>query len=283
MGVIFDVFLGCFSVCFGVCFGRCLEGVVLARFYVLLGALFARQAALDAPVCGGGGTQTLPVHTADEPLPLLLIERADGGSGLVLGGSGCDDGGCWPDDAATMEAALGEPDAGAVPDEEFDAGAAFVAKRVGAAVAGAVAEVVLYALGETVDALAHVDGFEGEPDLGEVAKDVGGAGGAHAATATRRLASQSGSTGDGSMSCQPLGLKRLSVRSDAVTAGGDVGNAAVVNCTGSRVSAAMGLWLPRAAAWVRVRRAGALGAAFIGMAVLWDSCVWDSCVWRFRQ
>ena len=68
--------------------------------------------------------QTLPIHPGDEPLPLPGGEVADR---RVRGG---------PDEAAAMQSAMTEPDAGAIPDEQLDSIQSLVAEGVGTAVAG---------------------------------------------------------------------------------------------------------------------------------------------------
>ena len=65
-----------------------------------------------------------------------------------------------------MQASLAEPDASAIPDEQFETVLSFVSEGIGCAVAGAATEGVLYLMGEAIDAGSHVDGFDDQPDFG---------------------------------------------------------------------------------------------------------------------
>jgi hypothetical protein len=58
-----------------------------------------------------------------------------------------------------MQPALAAPDAGAIPHQNFDTGAA-IAKHVGCTVARGARKRLLYARGEAVYADAHVDWFD---------------------------------------------------------------------------------------------------------------------------
>lgn len=64
-----------------------------------------------------------------------------------------------------MQASLAEPNTRAIPDQELEAMLAFIAESVGAAITGRTAECVLYLLGEAINANAHVDGFNDQPNL----------------------------------------------------------------------------------------------------------------------
>lgn len=70
------------------------------------------------------GLESLPIDTRNQPLPLL---RREGAGGRI---------GTGPDEVTTMQAAMTQPHAGAIPDEEFDPGAPVIVKGVGTAVAG---------------------------------------------------------------------------------------------------------------------------------------------------
>ena len=67
----------------------------------------------------------------------------------------------WPDKSALVQTALTAPDAGAIPDQCLDPGAAPITKYIGCAVTGCAPKTLLDAGGEAVDADAHIDGFDG--------------------------------------------------------------------------------------------------------------------------
>ena len=70
------------------------------------------------------GLKPLPIDARNQPLPLLCCEGAGGCIGT------------GPDEVASMQAAMTQPDPRAIPDEEFDPGTPMIVKGVGAAVAG---------------------------------------------------------------------------------------------------------------------------------------------------
>ena len=132
--------------------------------------------------------KTLPIDAGNEPFPLRLIEGAHGGLGA------------WPDEVTAMQTALTEPDAGAIPDQEFESIVTSIAEGVGAAIAGRAAKAFLDSQREAVDPEAHVHRFDGEPDLGWRDHD------------RRPIKSANHATGvvPGSSSCQPPVPRRVS-------------------------------------------------------------------------
>jgi len=104
-----------------------------------------------------------------------------------------------------MQATLREPDAVAIPLQQFQARAGAVAKQVGAAVAGQAAQRLLDAQGQAIDAQAHVHGLEHQPGAGDRQ---------HSPSPRSTWASQAGSTESGRLSCQPLGCCKHSVAVD---------------------------------------------------------------------
>ena len=68
--------------------------------------------------------EPLPIDARNQPLPLL---RREGAGGRI---------GTGPDEVATMQAAMTQPDPSAIPDEKLDPGAPVIVKGVGTAVAG---------------------------------------------------------------------------------------------------------------------------------------------------
>jgi hypothetical protein len=67
--------------------------------------------------------QSLPIDTGDEPLPLVCAELE--GRGVYI----------RPGELAAMQTTLAEPDAGAIPDQQFETIVAPVSKCEGAAIA----------------------------------------------------------------------------------------------------------------------------------------------------
>ena len=65
-----------------------------------------------------------------------------------------------------MQSALAQPDTGAIPYQELHAGLATITEGVGGAVAGTATQAVLDALGKSVYADTHINGFDDEPYLG---------------------------------------------------------------------------------------------------------------------
>src|SRR4051812_5072734 len=108
---------------------------------------------LQLPPGGRRRRQTLPVHAGGQPSPLIGPERADRLARLR------------PGETATVQTALRQPDAGAVPYQKLDAVAAFVAEGVGAAVAGRTAQALLHAHRQALDAQAHIDRLDRQPHL----------------------------------------------------------------------------------------------------------------------
>jgi hypothetical protein len=98
-------------------------------------------------MCWCWGIQSLPIDTRDEPLPLGGRERTHR---RFCGG---------PDEMPTMQTAMTQPDAGAIPSQELDPGSPMIVKGVGAAVARRATQGVLDALRQTIYAGTHVDGF----------------------------------------------------------------------------------------------------------------------------
>ena len=126
----------------------------------------------------------MPVDTGAQPAPLRGREGEGGGVH------------CRPGEVTTMQAPLAEPDAGAIPDQEFEPVLAPVAKGVGRAVARAATEGVLYPLGESINAGTHVDRFDHQPDLGRC-RDHG---------SCRNNSTSQGVLPAGNSMRQPLGL-----------------------------------------------------------------------------
>ncbi len=62
------------------------------------------------------GLESLPIDARNQPLPLL---RREGEGGRI---------GTGPDEVATVQAAMTQPHASAIPDEEFDPGAPVIVK-----------------------------------------------------------------------------------------------------------------------------------------------------------
>ena len=65
--------------------------------------------------------ETLPFDAGDQPFPGLRTECADGISGF------------WPMEHPAMQAALAKPDAGGIPDQQFETGTLPVGEGVGVA------------------------------------------------------------------------------------------------------------------------------------------------------
>ena len=95
----------------------------------------------------------MPVDTGRQPTPLCGREGEGGG---IRG---------RPDEVAAMQAPLTKPNAGAIPDQQLEPILAAIAKGVGTAVAGRTAQRVLDSLREPVDAGAHVDRLDNQPNL----------------------------------------------------------------------------------------------------------------------
>ncbi len=108
---------------------------------------------LYPPVGGWRGVQSLPIDPGNQPLPL---RRREGEQRSVCRG---------PGEVALMQTSLTKPDAGAIPDQEFEPILPSVAEGVSAAVAGRAAQGVLETLREALDAGPHVDRFDDQPDL----------------------------------------------------------------------------------------------------------------------
>ena len=64
-----------------------------------------------------------------------------------------------------MQAPLTKPNAGAIPDQQLEPILAAIVKGVGTAVAGRTAQSILDSLREPVDAGAHVDRLDDQPNL----------------------------------------------------------------------------------------------------------------------
>lgn len=113
----------------------------------------------------------------------------------------------WPGKVTSMQSALAQPHACTIPDQELEAGLATIAEGVGSAVAGAATQAVLDALGKTVYADTHINGFDDEPDLGgDGANELGGY---HGSCRNRSI--NQGVLPRGSVTCQPVGLWRWMV------------------------------------------------------------------------
>ena len=108
---------------------------------------------LYPPVGRRCGAQSLPIDPGDEPLPLCRCKGEC--CGICVG----------PSEVAAVQTSLTKPDAGAIPNEEFDPVLSSVAKGVGTAVAGRTAKGILDTLRKSFDARTHVDWFDDQPDL----------------------------------------------------------------------------------------------------------------------
>ena len=108
--------------------------------------------SLDLPVGGCGRVPALPVYAGDQPTPLRCSE----GKNRVAGAR--------PGEVATVQPALRQPDAGAVPNQQFEPAAAPVGKGVGGAVTGGAPETGLDAGRQAINAQAHVHRFDDQPD-----------------------------------------------------------------------------------------------------------------------
>ena len=87
---------------------------------------------LYEPRCRWLRTHSSPIDTAGKPMPIRLIEHKN----FILTG--------WPNEATLMQTAYAQPDAGAIPDQQFNPVAIFIAKGVGIAIAGWLAQTLLH-------------------------------------------------------------------------------------------------------------------------------------------
>ena len=106
-----------------------------------------------------------------------------------------------------MQSALAQPDTGAIPYQELHAGLATITEGVGGAVAGTATQAVLDALGKSVYADTHINGFDDEPDLG--GNGVDGLGWHHGSCRNRSISQDV--LLKGRSICQPAGLWRWAV------------------------------------------------------------------------
>ena len=111
------------------------------------------MALLHLPVGRRCGVQSWPIDPGNPPLPLRRREGEH--RGICRG----------PGEVALRQAALTEPDAGAIPDQELEPILASVAEGVGASIAGRAAQGVLDLLRQAIHSRAHVDRFDDQPDL----------------------------------------------------------------------------------------------------------------------
>ena len=86
-------------------------------------------------------------------MPIRLIEHKN----FILTGR--------PSEATLMQTAYAQPDAGAIPDQQFNPVAIFIAKCVGIAIAGRLAQTLLHMQGKPIRAEPHVDWFNRQIDL----------------------------------------------------------------------------------------------------------------------
>ena len=107
----------------------------------------------DLPLRAGFGLQSTPVDAARQPLPFAIAQGADGLAAL------------WPRETTLMQTPHAQPHAGAIPDQQLDPVAGTVTKRVGAAVARRTPQRLLDFERQAVDAQAHIDGLDRQPQL----------------------------------------------------------------------------------------------------------------------
>ena len=139
-----------------------------------------------APVSGRFGVDPRPVNAGDEVVPLGSREWA---GGTVSTG---------PSEVTAMQSSLTQPDAGTIPDQKFETRATPIAKDVGAAIARCAAQRVLDAHRKRIDAGAHVDGVDHEPQVNRA--------GNHGSW--RNTVTRLGRSGIAQSMCQPPGLVR---------------------------------------------------------------------------
>lgn len=95
--------------------------------------------------------KALPINARNEPLPLVNTEFTYRIARL------------GPDKMAAMQATLTQPDAIAIPANEFHSRASSIGKNIGRSIAGRAAERLLYLQGQAIDAKTHIDWRNSQP------------------------------------------------------------------------------------------------------------------------
>ena len=125
---------------------------IMAKPLPILGlAAFLRGS--DLPVHRRPGLQSAPVDSADQPAPFF---RAQGAGGRVA---------LRPREAPLVQTPDTQPDAGAVPNQQFDPVAAAIPKGVSRAIARRPPQRLLNLERQAIDPHSHIHRFHGQPDL----------------------------------------------------------------------------------------------------------------------